>query len=297
MVTTRVALITGASSGIGRAVAVALAGEGWALVLAARSRTDLRQTATGLPGSVAVEVVTADVGDAADVDRLFEAATERFGRLDVVVHAAAAVGYGRFDDVPAEVFDRVITTNLLGTANVARAALQRFGTDGGGHLILLGSLLGKIAVPYMSPYVVSKWGVHALARIIRIEARQTPGVEVSMVSPGSVNTPAYLRAANYVGREGRPPPPVDQPEKVARAVLRTLHRSRRDRSVGIANPIVVLGFRLLPAVFDVLVGPLMSVGGLSRRAVPTGPGSVLEPEPDLARLHGPWTWLGRRRKP
>ena len=234
MVTTRVALITGASSGIGRAVAVALAGEGWALVLAARSRTDLRQTATGLPGSVAVEVVTADVGDAADVDRLFEAATERFGRLDVVVHAAAAVGYGRFDDVPAEVFDRVITTNLLGTANVARAALQRFGTDGGGHLILLGSLLGKIAVPYMSPYVVSKWGVHALARIIRIEARQTPGVEVSMVSPGRVR--GRPDAAATLPSPRRHPSP-------SRHRRNTRHRRttcRRARRTGTRSPACVL---------------------------------------------------------
>ena len=202
------------------------------------------------------------------------AAIERFGRVDAVVNSAAAVGYGRFEDVPAEVFDRVIVTNLLGTANVARASLRRFREQGGGHLVLLGSLLGKIAVPFMSPYVTSKWGVHGLARILQIEARQTPGIDVSVVSPGSVNTPAYLQAANYAGWEGRPPPPIDPPEKVARAIVRTLGSPRRDRSVGIANHVVVLGFRLLPAVFDALVTPLMRLGGLSKRPLAPHSGSV-----------------------
>ena len=79
--------------------------------------------------------------------------------------------------------------------------------------------------------MTSKWGVHGLARILQIEARQTPGIDVSVVSPGSVNTPAYLQAANYAGWEGRPPPPIDPPEKVARAIVRTLTSPRRDRSL------------------------------------------------------------------
>jgi NAD(P)-dependent dehydrogenase (short-subunit alcohol dehydrogenase family) len=208
----RTAVITGGSSGIGRAVAEALAARGWSLVLAARSSEALQDTASGLHSAAAVHTVALDVGHMAEVTGLFDAATDRFGRVDVVVHTAAAVAYGRFDAVPADVFDRVITTNLLGSANVARATLHHFADHGPGHLVLLGSLLGKIAVPYIGPYVVSKWGVHALARTIRIEARRSVGVRVSLVSPGSVNTPAYLRAANYVGREGRPPPPVDPPE-------------------------------------------------------------------------------------
>ena len=77
---------------------------------------------------------------------MFAAAVDRFGRVDVVVHAAAAVAYGRFVDVPTQVFDKVLTTNLTGTANVSRAALRQFTVAGGGRLVLVGSLLGKIAV-------------------------------------------------------------------------------------------------------------------------------------------------------
>ena len=172
----RVAVVTGASSGIGRAVTLALVGEGWSVVIASRSRTALLAVAADLPPGAAVLVVPADVGRFEDVEHLFAAASQTFGRVEAVVNAAANVAYGRFDDVPPEVFDRVVTTNLIGTANVARAALKHFAAHGGGRLVLMGSLLGKIAVPYLSAYVVSKWGVHALSRIIRIEAQQTPGV-------------------------------------------------------------------------------------------------------------------------
>lgn len=293
--TRSVALITGGSSGIGRCTGKALAQNGWNVVLVARSPISLAAAEQECVAAGAeVLVVTADVGDQDEVDAAFAAAIDRFGRVDAVVNAAAALAYGRFEDVPAEVFNRAITTNLLGTANVARAALRQFGSQQGGHLVLIGSLLGKIAVPYMSSYVTGKWGVHGLVRILQIEARQTPGVSVSLVSPGSVNTPAYSQAGTYAGFEGRPPPPIDPPEKVARAVLRALEKPSRDRSVGLANHLVVLGFRLLPAVFDVIVTPLMKLGGLSRRPMPASSGNVLHPVPSGDDQHGVWAFLGNR---
>lgn len=294
--TRAVALITGGSSGIGRCTAKALAQDGWDVVLVSRSPISLAAAESECRSAGAqVLVVTADVGGQDAVDAAFAAAVERFGRLDAVVNAAAALAYGRFEDVPAEVFNRAITTNLLGTANVARASLRQFREQqGGGHLVLIGSLLGKIAVPYMSSYVTGKWGVHGLVRILQIEARQTPGVSVSLVSPGSVNTPAYSQAGTYAGFEGRPPPPVDPPEKVARAVLRALQKPSRDRSVGLANHLAVLGFRLLPAVYDVLVTPLMKLGGLSRRPMPASSGNVLDPQPEGDAQHGVWAFIGNR---
>ena len=108
------------------------------------------------------------------------------------------------------------------------------------------------------------------------------------------NTPAYSQAANYASREGRPPPPIDPPEKVARANDKSLNAPRRERSVGIANHVVVLGFRLLPALFDLAVGPLMKLGGLSRRPVADHAGSVLEPNPKGEAEHGFWGRLGGR---
>ena len=291
----RTALIVGGSSGIGRVTAVQLARSGWNVVVASRSETALAAAAAecaGGPGQVLA--LTCDVRDRETVRQVFAAAEQRFGRLDAVVNTAAVVAYGLFSDVPAEVFDTAVTTNLLGTATVARLALEHFARHGGGNLVITGSLLGKIAVPYMSPYVTGKWGVQALARTLQIEARQTPGVQVTLVSPGSVNTPAYSQAGNYAGWEGRPPPPVDPPEKVAAAIVASLAAPRRERSVGLANHLAVFGFRFLPAVFDVLVTPLMKIGGLSRRPVPAHSGDVQTPQSTGEAGHGYWSFLGRR---
>ncbi len=294
----KVAIVMGASSGIGRATASALAGDGWAVVLAARSGQSLAQTERQCQSQGAETLVAiADVASAEQVDAVLAGGLARFGRVDAVINTAAAIAYGRFEDVPAEIFDTAITVNLLGTANVARTALRHFRLVGGGHLVLTGSLLGKIAVPFMSSYVTGKWGVHGLARILQIEAKQIPGARVSLISPGSVNTPAYSQAANYAGWEGRPPPPVDPPEKVAAAILRVLDKPARDRSVGLANHLVVLGFRALPVIFDALVTPLMRVGGLSRRAITATTGNVLHPQPAGDAEHGVWGRWGNRTDP
>ena len=283
-------LVTGASSGIGRATAHRIADSGGRLVLASRSASALEQVRQECVarGAADVLVVPTDVGDREAVDELFATAIRDLGRVDGVVHAAGALAYGRFEDIPAEVFDRTLTTNVVGTANVARSALRVFGEQGGGSLVVVGSVLGKMTSAFMAPYASSKWAVHGLVRTLQIEARRTPGVGITIVSPGGVNTPIYNLAGSYTGRAGQPPPPVDQPEKVAAAIVKALESPRREVSVGLANPVMVLGFRLLPAVFDVLVTPLMRRLGQSRHRVQPGPGNVLEPPAEGHAVRGDW---------
>jgi NAD(P)-dependent dehydrogenase (short-subunit alcohol dehydrogenase family) len=264
------------------------------VVLAARARESLLAAERECQALGAdTLVVPTDVTDAAAVAALLAAAAEHFGRVDAVVHSVTVVAYGRFEEVPAPVFDQVVATTLTGATNVSRAALRVFRVQGGGRLVVVGSLLSKIAVPYMSSYVTAKWGIEGLTRTLQVEARETPGIGISLVSPGGVDTPVYRQAATYLGRGGRPPPPVDPPEKVARAVLRVLDRPRRDISVGVANPVIVFGFRALPAVYDALVLPLMRLGGLSRQPVQAHDGNVFAPRPAGDATHGYWGrhWL------
>ncbi|WP_298459011.1 SDR family oxidoreductase [uncultured Cellulomonas sp.] len=308
--TGRVVVVLGASSGIGRATAVTLARRGDTLVLASRSADALADVerecraaaqgrsagrsgrrSTGPTGDAArrVSVVPTDVSLRSSVEHLFRVTLERHGRIDAVVHSPAVVAYGTFEQVPAEVYDQVVTTNLLGAANVARLALQTFKDAGGGHLVLVGSLLGKIATPFMSSYVTSKWGLHGLARTLQAEVRYVRGVHVSLVTPGGVDTPIYAQAASYARREGRPPIPVDPPEKLARAIVRVLDHPRRETSVGLANHVWTAGFRFMPAVYDVLVAPAMSRAGLSMTPSPQDhTGNVFAPVPAGEATHGKW---------
>jgi NAD(P)-dependent dehydrogenase (short-subunit alcohol dehydrogenase family) len=282
----RVVVLTGASSGIGRAAALAFAARGDRLVLAARGLADLEQVAAKCGGSPLV--VPTDIGDRAQVERLAEAAVAQFGRIDVWADSAAVMAYGKFEDVPADVFDKVVTTDLLGTANVARAALRVFRRQGHGTLILCGSLLAHITAPYMSAYVTSKWGLRGLARTLRQETRDAPHIHVCQLTPGSVDTPIYTSAANYAGFVGRPPPPVDSAERMAAGIVRLADRPRRELSVGAANRFAEFGFKSMPPVYDALVGPMMGRLGLSRRRVVPDTGNVFGPGDRVEGGPGRW---------
>jgi NAD(P)-dependent dehydrogenase (short-subunit alcohol dehydrogenase family) len=285
----RVVLVTGASSGIGRAVAHRCAGRGDHLVLAARDEASLKQVADECEdrGAGSVTVVPCDVGDDGEVERLVARVLDRHGRLDAVAHCAAVVAYGRTEELPVEVFDAVLRTNLIGSVNVARHSLRLMRRQDHGALVLIGSVIGHIAAPTMSAYAVSKWGVRSLARQLQIENREKRNVSISYIAPGGVLTPIYEQAANYSGWAGRPPPPVDPPEKVARVVVERFDAPRDRTQVGLANDLIRFGFSFLPGVYDVLVGPMFSLAATDRTH-PEEPntGNVLAPQPEMNRLTG-----------
>ncbi|SEO38263.1 SDR family NAD(P)-dependent oxidoreductase [Trujillonella endophytica] len=283
-------LVTGASSGIGRATALRFARRGSALLLVARGRESLEETAREAREAGAGEVLVcpADVKDAAAVENAVRTAVARFGRLDVVVHAAQVMAYGRLEDVPREVFEAVVDTSLHGTANVARAALPVLRRQGAGHLVVVNSLLGEITAPLMGTYAAAKWGQLGLVRTLQQEVRDAPGVHVSAVAPGGVNTPIYSQGATYAGHPGRPPFPVYSADRVARKVLGVLERPRRLVHAGLVNPVIVAGFRLLPPVYDALVGPLFRTLALSGERRGASEGNVFRSQPEGNGTDGPW---------
>ena len=283
-------LITGASSGIGRATAVELAGRGARLVLVARGRESLEDAAAEArtAGAGAVLVRTADVTDPDAVQSAVDDAVAEFGGLDVVVHAAQVMAYGRIEDVPREVYEQVVDVSLHGTANVARSVLALFRKQGGGHLVVVNSLLGNIATPLLGSFVPAKWGQLGLIRVLQQETRDEPGISVSAVQPGGVDTPIYFQAGSWTGSTGRPPPPVYSPQRVARAVLSTVDKPRRIVQSGLFNPLITAAFRIVPGAFDVLVGPLLQRMAIANDDVPPTEGNVFESKPSGNATEGRW---------
>ncbi len=284
----RVVIIFGASSGIGVAAAAECAARGDHLVLSSRSGAALNAAAERCraAGAASVSVETADVRENTAVRNVVTNAVAAHGRLDAVLQAAGVVAYGRFEEIPAEVYDGVLATNVGGASNVARATMPVLRAQQSGHLILIGSILGYIAVPTMTPYVVSKYAIRSLGRQLALENRDLPDVHVTVVSPGSTDTPIYRQAASYLGVRSRPPFPVDSARKVALASLSVLERPRDRVSVGPANTAMRAGFSLLPALFDRLVGPLFAIGGLTGDALGPTAGNVLEPAAHLEGERG-----------
>ncbi len=215
------------------------------------------ETACRAAGAADVLDLPADVGSHDDVQRLVDVVLDRHGRLDVVVLTATVMAYGTIEQLPADVFETVVDTAVHGTAHVARAVLPVFRRQRGGTFVIVNSLLGSVTVPQMGAYATAKWGQRAIARTLQQEVARERGIHVCIVSPGSTNTPIYYQAANYVGKAARPPIPVLQPERVAASIVKLIDRPRKHVSipVGPPNPVLITGFRLLPFVYDRIVGP------------------------------------------
>lgn len=231
-----VVVVTGASSGIGRATALACAGRGARVVLAARSEAVLDEVARECRrrGGEGFAVPT-DVADERAVRELAERAVDRFDRVDVWVNAAGVGILGRFDQVPSAELRRLLEVNVLGAVHGARAVLPVMRRQGRGVVIDVASLLGGVVVaPYLGGYAMSKAALVVFDDVLRQELALAGErrIEVCTLLPAAVDTPFFRQAGNRSGRPVRSLPPVATPERVARAVVRTAARPRPRVLVG-----------------------------------------------------------------
>jgi 3-oxoacyl-[acyl-carrier protein] reductase len=212
----RRALVTGASSGIGRATALALAAEGARVALMARGRTDLEETAAAMEDSVVVEC---DVRDAEAVRAAVAKAAAALGGLDLVVTAAGLGKFGDTADFAVEDWDEVLDVDLRGTFVVVRAALP-YVRKTKGQLITISSIAAVRAFPGSAAYSAAKAGVRAFAQVVAEENRRA-GVRVTNMVVGSVDSPFWERAGGTELARER----MLRPEDVARAIVAVASQS------------------------------------------------------------------------
>jgi short-subunit dehydrogenase len=284
-----VVVIVGASSGIGRAAALRFAGCRSRLVLAARSWSSLEQVAVQCRDLGAdAGVVVADITRRGEVERIADEAQSRFGRIDVWVAAASVYGYGEIDRMPADEARAIIDTNLHGTVDQVRAALPALRRSAG-VLVIVGSVFSALASPYVWAYVASKHAVAGLAASIRQELRRGPHpVDVAMIWPATTDTPIYQHAANRTGRTIHPIPPVVDPDRVARAIVRAARRPRRRRVVGAVQGSLLALHAVAPALADRALAATMSRLGLRRAPAAPTSGTVDAPDPASNAVAGGW---------
>jgi short-subunit dehydrogenase len=251
----QVMVITGATSGIGLTTARMAAEAGAKLVLAARNAEALDQLASELRRKgTQVATVAADVGVAADVERIGQAAMERFGRIDTWVNNAGISIFGRNEDVPLEDMQRLFQTNYWGVVHGSLEAVKRMKTRGGGALINLGSEVSDRSIPLQGIYAASKHAIKAFTDSLRMELEKDKApMSVTLIRPAAIDTMFAVHAKNYMDKEPTLPPPVYAPENVARSILYAAQHPKRDVFVGGASKAISSSNLAMPRVLDRLM--------------------------------------------
>ncbi|MEK0084706.1 SDR family oxidoreductase [Benzoatithermus flavus] len=288
-------VITGASSGIGRATAQAFAREGACLALCARGAEALQETVRECRrlGGHAFGVPT-DTRDPEAVKRLARMAAETFGGIGVWVNNAGGGAVGRYWEVPIAAHRATVETDLLGYLHGAHAALPYFLDRGRGVLVNNISIGGLIPTPYAASYAAAKTAVRAFADSLRQELASWPDIHVCSVFPYFVDTPGIYHAANYTGRALKPAPFVVRPEQVAAAVLGLAREPRREVVVGIMGKLGRLEHAIAPRLVEAALRLGTEAYLAQAKTAPVSDGNLFHPMPEPMAVTGGWRHSGLR---
>ncbi|HSI47515.1 MAG TPA: SDR family oxidoreductase [Ideonella sp.] len=278
-----VVVLTGASSGIGRASALALARQGARLVLAARGRDGLESIAAECRAFGAETlIVPTDVTDATMVQALADAAIGRFGGIDVWINNVGVGAVGRFEETPAQAHRRIIETNLIGQMNGAHAVVPHFRQRQQGTLINMISLGGWTPTPFATAYTASKFGLRGFSEALRAELSELPDVHVCAVYPTFVDTPGFMHGANYTGKHLKPPSPLVDPREVALLIADLVRHPRPTVSIGSVAWPARLAHALAPDLVARTTYGLMDRSLASADPAPMGAGNLFAPSQNHA---------------
>lgn len=226
-------VITGASSGIGRATAEMAAAKGANVVVSARSRGAIEEIVSEIQnkGGRATAIV-ADVKSEEDMERLTLETVQTYGRIDTWVNNAGVSIYGRLTDISSQDAHELFETNFWGIFNGSRAAIAHMKKNGG-TLINVGSTLSERAIPVQGIYSASKHAVKGFTDALRMELEHDNiPIQVTLIKPAAMDTPYTKHVKNYMSKEAQVPSPVYDPLIAAEAILHCATHKRRDMFVG-----------------------------------------------------------------
>ncbi len=248
----KVAVVTGASSGVGRAIARAFAEAGANVGLIARNAEALDNAAREVRacGGDAL-ALPLDVADAAAVDGAAAQVVERWGHIDIWVNDAMVSVFSPIREMQADEFRRVTEVNYLGYVYGTLAALRHMRPRNQGVIVQIGSALAYRSIPLQSAYCASKAAIRGFTDSLRSELiRDRSQIQVTMLQLPAVNTPQFEVVRNRLPEHPQPVPPIYQPEVIARAAVRAVLKPRREVWIGWSAVKAIIGQRLIPGFLD-----------------------------------------------
>jgi short-subunit dehydrogenase len=293
----RVVVITGASSGIGRATAHAFAEHGARLVLAARNEQALHDVCGEcvVRGAHAL-VVPTDVSDSTATTELARKASEAFGRIDVWINNAGVGLFGPFTHASIEAHRRVVETNLFGAMNGAAAVLPYFLEQHSGVLITNISLGGFAPVPFAAAYTAGKFGLRGFMASLRQELAHEPKIRICSIFPSVVDTPGFEHGANVSDAELTPGAPIFPPERIAEAMVALALRPRDETPVGWPAHLARMSYGAAPLLTERATGLILRHVIKSAPPAPRRFGNLFEPSRGLLAPRGGWRRPESQRK-
>ncbi|MGH7517159.1 MAG: SDR family oxidoreductase [Gemmatimonadales bacterium] len=281
----QVIVITGASSGIGRATARLAAERGAKLVLNSRDEHDLPELTTALrTRGATVAMVVGDVADPDAMAALAETAVRELGGFDTWVNNAGVSIFGRIEDVPVADARRLFETNYWGVVNGSLAAVSHL-RESGGTLINVGSILSDTGYPLQGHYTASKHAVKGFTDSLRLELEHDRApVSVTLIQPAAIDTPYPEHARSFLGVQPKHLPPVYAPQIVAEAILDCAEHPKRNVLVGGSAKLFQTMERLAPRLWDRLKEAMAFDSQSSDE--PPGADTLYTPRPSDAREHG-----------
>lgn len=291
-------VITGASSGIGRSLAYEFSRRHASIALLARSEHSLNDILRECEDYGArVLTFRVDVSDESAMKEITHKVIQAFGGIDIWINNAAVSLFGRIEEVPFPALRKVIETNLFGYINGYRAILPFFREEGRGTIVNISSLAGKIAQPYTGAYSASKAAVNAIAESARMELADMPGIRVSTVIVGSVDTPLFQHAGNYSGRAIKPILPVKPVDQVAKRIADIALKPSREVFIGAFPRMLALYMRaLFPGLTEKLASRIVETRHFQDRPAEPSAGNVFEPKEDQNSASGGWYHPLKRSK-
>jgi short-subunit dehydrogenase len=282
-------VITGASSGIGRATALAFARAGANVVVTARRAAALHELAGECEElGVGALAVAGDVRSPKALQGVADAACSRFGRFDAWINNAGVYLLGELNQCPPDDFRALIDTDLMGTVHGARVAVAQFRAQGHGVLVNNSSMLGGLAAPYVTAYAAAKWGVSGFTLSLRAELEDQPDIHVCLVRPASIDTPIWQSAANHTGREVVALSPAHPAGTVADAMVGLVRRPRREVIPSRSARLLDLQHRVAPALVERMFASQTERNQFGPGAAPPTSGNLHAPFAERGAVGGGW---------